>query len=156
MLVMCAFWFIFWLYNQHGKRRQLSWFRYYRPRIIMSLVLILFYLYPAISNILVSLFAHKNLSVPYQPGRSDQTGFESVQEPAVPHWTQDTLQPYFKGAHLVLVVVFGIPGILLYSLGFPVFMALVLRMNRNNLWVDHKVRCSIGSGVCLAWVYSAT
>jgi len=141
MLVMCAFWFVFWMYNRYGKRRQLFWFRYYRPRIIMSTVLVLFYLYPAISNILVSLFAHKNLSVP--TGGSDATGYEAKLVTKA-HWTQDTQQPFFEGPHWVLVLVFGIPGILLYSLGFPVFMALVLRMNRNNLWVDHKIELQYG------------
>jgi hypothetical protein len=146
MLVMVVFWFSFHLYKK-AKRQRRTFQDYYKPRIIMSIVLICFYLYPAISNVIISLFAFVDLDAPTGDPASDAALMATGR-----HWTQDTLQPFFKGPHLVLVLVLGIPGLLFYSIGFPVAMAIVMRRNKNKLWVDKNVSDEIGicagSGIC--------
>ena len=136
MVTMVIFWLCFHLWKK-AKRQNRTYRDFYKPRIIMSIVLICFYLYPAVSNIIISLFAFVDLDMP-----TGEPATDAALMAVGRHWTQDTLQPFFQGPHLVLVLVFGIPGLLLYSIGFPVAMAFVMRKNKNKLWVDKNVSLS--------------
>lgn len=98
-----------------------------QARVLLSLICIAFYLYPSTVNAILSSFSCLQLdTAAAQPGGSQQ--YVQYRMAQAAYWTQDTRQECYApgSAHLRLVLAFALPLTLVWSLGIPVGMALVL------------------------------
>lgn len=141
LLVACLYWAIFATYLR--ARRQPAPFRnYIYPRMIMSCILVLFYLYPSSTAVIVSLFSCTPVDVLANPAQMEDImkyGESAAVRAVGDHWNQDTTLLCWQGTHAWLAYGFGIAGIVLFAVGFPIGIAYVLWRNRKRLQ-EQKVR----------------
>jgi hypothetical protein len=109
-----------------------SYKQYYRPRLVLSVILLLFYLYPSVTNVAVGLLACSDVDTLHasnpklrpEPAAAVYTGSYWMGETSVQCWT---------GPHLWMVVFLAIPYLLLFSLGFPLILVWRLYKHRYQL-----------------------
>ncbi|KIZ04125.1 hypothetical protein MNEG_3835 [Monoraphidium neglectum] len=115
---------------------------YYRPRVLMTCIMVAFFLYPQVSDAVVTILAacttvdnHSAVSPAYLPPRNATSpgGDALAALKAVgTYWNYDTSQMCFEGPMRVLLVM-GIMWVVAFCAGFPLVMVLVLWMNRERL-----------------------
>ncbi|GMH32199.1 hypothetical protein BSKO_00033 [Bryopsis sp. KO-2023] len=120
-------WFAFFLY---GRRKDKSarlgeWFK---SRFIVTVISIIFFTYPGITDILLSFFSCPQLD----DGRVANPYFANTRSSGR-FWSEDYDMKCYEGSHLFLVLAIGLPGIVLFSLGVPLWSALFLRRHKEKL-----------------------
>lgn len=124
-LIMISYWCLITVFKQ-GSRR------YLRRRIFVSFLVTLFLFYTEVTETVFQIFAHVKANV-----APDGINSESV---AGVYWAADTNLEFFKGTHIHLVTLMGIPYLALFSIGFPVTLFVVLWRNRHSLYHDRFAR----------------
>ncbi|KAI8472522.1 MAG: hypothetical protein J3K34DRAFT_519707 [Monoraphidium minutum] len=121
--------------------RRMTWRTYYQPRIILTAVLVFFYLYPQVSNAVVSIFACTKLDADWSSFKTSNGDAELdlladagalTASAASGYWDQDTHYVCMEGPHLWLFGL-GVVWVLGFCIGFPAAMAVVLFRNRKRL-----------------------
>ena len=118
--------------------RRLTWARYYRPRAALTAVLVFFYLYPQVSNAVVSIFSCARLDADLAPSAATRAGEVARHFAALPredsplaasaragYWAEDTAYTCYAGAHRWLAALGG-AWMAWFCLGFPLATAAAL------------------------------
>eukprot|EP00891_Asterochloris_glomerata_P003833 jgi/Astpho2/3833/Aster-x1177 len=109
-----------------GRHKVVEYWAYCRRRLITSMVVVLFFFYPDLSENVANVFACYPMQFgTYSNGNNG--------EHTVFYWTQDTTQICFRGSHFWLTMTVGIPGALLICIGIPAGFAGILYKNRDHL-----------------------
>jgi hypothetical protein len=118
----------------HAAKRQLfPYATHYRPRIVLSVVLVFFYLYPSVTNVAVSLFTCAMVDDPNKPpDHALWAPTEALVAPGL-RWSGDTNVVCWEGTHLWLTVGIALPQYILISLGFPLVLVWLLYKRRMVL-----------------------
>jgi hypothetical protein len=119
---------LFWALSRFINRRRgflYSDKQFYRPRLVLSVILVLFYLYPSITNVVVGLFACTDVDKPDAlPGVAQCLGT---------YWTGETSIQCWRGPHLWMVIFVAVPYLVLFSVGFPLILVWRLYRRRYEL-----------------------
>ncbi|GBF89398.1 hypothetical protein Rsub_01970 [Raphidocelis subcapitata] len=121
--------------------RRYGWGRYYESRVVLTVVLTLFYLYPQVSNAVVSIFSCTVLDADLQPFSGQITA--AVARAVAPtgalaagarggYWSSDTRLLCRAGQHGWLAAAGGV-WMGLFCLGFPAAVAAALWRRRARL-----------------------
>jgi autonomous glycyl radical cofactor GrcA len=121
VFVCIMLWCIGYIVN--AKRFSRS-FEYYYDRCVLTLVCILFLLYPTMVKQSLAALACEKIGQNY-------------------YLSHDLQEECYVGRHLHYVVMLCLPQVLVFTVGLPVIATLVLRSNRDRLQ-DHRVRFRYG------------
>lgn len=153
LLVLATFWALtaFILRNMPWARRRLYFRRWIFQHAVMSVVILLYFLYTTTTREVIGLFSCQQVDDPSQlPDESSGVLARGPDNPqysealqALTHgsnswlqgvWTSDTAVRCGSPAHIGLMVGLGIPGVLLFALGLPVGLWVLLeRISRDTL-----------------------
>ncbi|KAG2432767.1 hypothetical protein HYH02_012899 [Chlamydomonas schloesseri] len=114
-----------------------TWASYLRPRIIITTIAVIFYVYPDITNALLSMFSCPPLDPP--TGR-----YSEFMEARGKYWASDYDLRCYAQPHLWLVAAVGIPGVVLFAVGAPIFSWLWLSRHRGLLYTSRDFGVSYG------------
>ena len=121
VVMLCSmFWLLVFLCRQRGKRTV----AYYWDRFVLTIVCILFLLYPTIVSQSLAALACEPVG--------DETFLSA-----------DLEEPCFIGRHWDFVVGVAVPQILCYTVGLPIVATLILFRNRKRL-DDHRIAFRYG------------
>lgn len=123
------------------KRNRRAVNHYLVPHAIMSAVIMLYYLYTPTAREIISLFSCQPVDSVAQlrsvapQSDSDPQAVDALMAlgggrwPTGGYWTSDTGVQCGSAAHLGMVLGLGVPGLVLFVLGLPVALWLLLRHN---------------------------
>ncbi|KAG2424642.1 hypothetical protein HXX76_014367 [Chlamydomonas incerta] len=114
-----------------------TWASYLRPRIIITTIAVIFYVYPDITNALLSMFS----CPPLDPLSGTYTQF---MEARGKYWASDYDLRCYAQPHLWLVAAVGIPGVVMFAVGAPIFSWLWLSRHRDLLYTSRDFGVSYG------------
>jgi hypothetical protein len=110
--------------------------------------------YPAIVNTILSVFTCMPLD---RPGTTYE-GLQSIASSSRGWWKQDYDMQCFTGSHLVFSLAYGLPFLLLFAVGVPVFITYFLWRHRNKgMLIDADFQAKFGymyadfRGSCWFW-----
>jgi hypothetical protein len=112
-----------------------SWKQYYRPRLVLSVILLLFYLYPSITNVVVGLLSCSEVDS-LTPANPKLTPLPGTAVYTASYWMGETSVQCWTGPHLWVVVFLAFPYLVLFSVGFP--LILVWRLYRHRYQLGHQ------------------
>lgn len=153
LLVLAAFWLaVAWgLRNRPWARRRLFFRKWLLQHAVMCVVILLYFLYTTTTRELISLFSCQQVDDPARLPIEAAAGMSrSMENPAYSeallalpyqssswtqgYWTSDTRVRCSSPVHLGLVIGLGIPGVLLFGLGLPIGLWVMLsRINKQTL-----------------------
>jgi len=158
LVVLGVFWLIaaLFLRRRPWARRVVFFKRWMMQHVVMSVVILFYYLYTSTTREIISLFSCQQVDDPSRLPDQAYGGLERVSDNpsyieallALPYqssswltgyWTSDTNLRCGSPVHLGLVVGLGIPGVLLFSLGLPLGL-WVLLWRTNKQKVDGRCR----------------
>ncbi|GIL57789.1 hypothetical protein Vafri_12932 [Volvox africanus] len=141
-VALCLFWIsrTAWL-RYRGKLADTNMaLSYLRTRCIISINCIIFIQYPSVVSQMFSLFSCMQIDtgppMPVCIDPSDVATCTMDKLSAGLYWTQDLDQRCYRGIHLRLCLIVGVPGVLLFAAGIPLLSAWWLYLNRNRLEGD--------------------
>eukprot|EP00898_Chlorokybus_atmophyticus_P002166 jgi/Chlat1/2950/Chrsp2S04680 len=127
---LLVYWFAKFRFRHRANPPEL---RKYIRGFVVTFMVVEFFLWPAVTQQLISLFACRkidSLGVPYD-----------ANERAVgTYWDQYINDKCYTGTHLTMVLAVGIPGIILFGLGLPIGAYLMLWQRRMKLESEHTVK----------------
>jgi hypothetical protein len=145
LMVLATFWALTAcaLRNRLWARRRLCFRRWIWQHAVMSVVILLYFLYTTTTREVIGLFSCQQVDDPSQlPDESRGSQVHGSDNPqysealhALTHqssswsqgvWTSDTAVRCGSPTHVGLVVGLGIPGVLLFALGLPVGLWVLL------------------------------
>ncbi|GIL85472.1 hypothetical protein Vretifemale_13977 [Volvox reticuliferus] len=138
--IIMALALIIWLvlFLRHRIRKTLlgpGFSGYMRPRVIITIITIVFYVYPDMTNTLLSLF-----SCPIVDPEEDQ--YSNFMEAKGAYWTQDLNLKCYTKPHLYLVSILGGPGVVFFAIGAPIFSYIWLRTHYSLLYTSPEFSVS--------------
>ncbi|WIA16706.1 hypothetical protein OEZ85_013362 [Tetradesmus obliquus] len=173
LLVLCIYWCCHAAFLSH--RRQQAWqlpatsarnwkpvLSYLRPRFVMSCVAMLHFLYTPTSREIVSLFSCQPvdsaaaLAAQAPESNNSTEALAALRNtnawsgwPGSGVWTSDTDVVCGSAVHVGMVVALGVPGLLLFVLGLPLLLWLVLRrysrvVDGRHMLEDEQVELQFG------------
>ncbi|GIL60525.1 hypothetical protein Vafri_15071 [Volvox africanus] len=110
---------------------------YMRPRVIITVIVIVFYIYPDMTKNLLSLF-----SCPIVDPENNQ--YSDFMEARGTYWGRDPNLRCYTKLHLYLVSILGGPGVLLFAIGAPIFSFVWLKMHHALLYTSPEFGVSYG------------
>eukprot|EP00898_Chlorokybus_atmophyticus_P006361 jgi/Chlat1/6726/Chrsp50S09098 len=127
---LLVYWFAKLRYRHRANPPQL---RKYIRGTVVTVIVVEFFLWPAVTKQLISLFACRkidSLGVPYD-ANARAVGM---------YWDQYMNDECYTGTHLAMVLAVGIPSMLIFSLGLPMGAYLMLWRRRMQLGSEHTVK----------------
>ncbi|GLC43228.1 hypothetical protein PLESTM_001445000 [Pleodorina starrii] len=131
--------------------------RYIKVRLIMTAITIVFFTYPTVTNSLLGIFSCPLLDELPSEGTPYADQLQSVGR----YWSKDYNLRCYTGPHRLLMLLLGVPGVLLFSVGVPGFSAWFLWYNRRRLrwrnffrsygflYSDYEDRCYMWESVIM-------
>jgi hypothetical protein len=126
---------LFWAISRFVNRRRGFMYsdkQFYRPRLVLSVILVLFYLYPSVTNVVVGLFSCTDVDS-LQPADPKLTPLPGTAVYLANYWTGETSIQCWRGPHLWMVIFLAIPYLVLFSVGFPLILVWRLYRRRYEL-----------------------
>ena len=153
MTLVLSFFILYWIKLMASsswtavERRQ-----YICSRAIITCLVTSFFVYQSFSEDLIGIFSCIELdSKELSTVKSDydnataEVYYSNFSTARGIYWTEDTRVECFESNHLYLALFLGIPGILVFLIGFPAFMLGLLHSKRKNqLLVDIDVLNTYG------------
>jgi predicted outer membrane repeat protein len=100
--------------------------------LAVSFLVVLFFFYPTYLRSSFSFFACKKLD-DVGPLSPDPYKQYAVANATYGYWVPEMHQPCWEGWHKVLALAVGVPSLLLFCLGVPACVGLILYFNRHNI-----------------------
>ncbi|GLI60388.1 hypothetical protein VaNZ11_002398 [Volvox africanus] len=110
---------------------------YMRPRVIITVIAIVFYVYPDMTNTLLSLFSCPTVD-------PEENQYSDFMEARGTYWGRDPNLKCYTKPHLYLVSILGGPGVLLFAIGAPIFSFIWLRTHHALLYTSPEFGVSYG------------
>eukprot|EP00898_Chlorokybus_atmophyticus_P002095 jgi/Chlat1/2887/Chrsp2S04653 len=100
---------------------------YFQPRFALSVIAVQFFLWPAVTTRIVTLFSCRNVN----------TAGSYVPESAVgSFWERAMNQRCYEGVHMAMVAIVGIPGAIIFCVGIPLVTFIILYRKRKFLYMQ--------------------
>ncbi|GIL90846.1 hypothetical protein Vretifemale_18555, partial [Volvox reticuliferus] len=138
-IALCLFWLLrtAWLRHRGKLASTNEVLSYLRTRCIISINCIIFIQYPSVVSQVFSLFSCMEIDrgpqVPVCVDPWDAATCSMDKLSVGLYWTQDLDQRCYRGIHLRLCLIVGVPGVLLFAAGIPLLSAWWLYRNRKRL-----------------------
>eukprot|EP00198_Chlamydomonas_reinhardtii_P010737 XP_001700074.1 predicted protein [Chlamydomonas reinhardtii] len=116
-----------------------SYGRYMNTRFVITLIVITFYCYPGVTDMLLSIF-----SCPRLDTGGAATPYGAAARAVGTFWAEDYDLECFKGVHNFLAMALALPLVVVFSLGVPAASALFLWYNRDRLENDPAFAAKYG------------
>ncbi|KAG2453407.1 hypothetical protein HYH02_001630 [Chlamydomonas schloesseri] len=126
---------ITWLLVFWWKRRKvptLPFMLWAGPRLVITVIAIIFNAYPDLVTAFVELFSCQQIDDP------DATDYAPVLHAQGSYWGSDPNLECYVNPHLWLAMAIGIPGIVLFAVGCPLFSYYWLRRHKKLLYGSTK------------------
>lgn len=127
LVIVVAIFFAYWIYLYHKKKEPLS---YFRSRTIISSLVVLFFAYEFITQELMRIMNCVDIDVDHPEGSGQSYSEYSIAKGR--YWGEDTSLKCYEGSHARLVGSLGGPGLIIFSLGIPLFVLVFLLWNKEN------------------------
>eukprot|EP00898_Chlorokybus_atmophyticus_P008381 jgi/Chlat1/8544/Chrsp82S07944 len=100
---------------------------YLKPRYALATFVTQFFLWPSVTTRIVALFSCRNVNAagPNVPASAVGT-----------FWEQAMNHQCYKGTHMIMVGVIGIPGVIIFCIGVPLFTFIILYRKRKFLFME--------------------
>eukprot|EP00798_Chlamydomonas_sp_ICE-L_P007587 gene7587-742_t len=110
--------------NPHGWTMR----QYLKNRLTITIISVVFFVYPGITETLLSFF-----TCPLIETNESGVAYYEYSLSAGRYWSSDYSLKCYEGAHLQLVVFLGIPGVVLFAIGVPIFSWWFLSRHKDKL-----------------------
>ena len=120
--------FVSYYYMYFQKRNPAQADGYLRSRVMISLLAVIFFSYQTITED----FMRTLNCVSLDTSRDEVPEYRSFAIARGRYWAEDMSEQCYEGAHGKLAFLLGVPGLLLFSIGIPLYLLVLLLWNKKH------------------------